>query len=210
MRFLITAGPTREPIDPVRFVSNPSTGRMGFAVAAAALVAGHEVTVVAGPTTVRRPEGVDVVSVTTTREMFDATLSRFDACDVFVAAAAPCDFRPAQPQSAKLKKDGRAMTLRLAPNPDILLEAGRRKGGRVLIGFAMEVRDARANARRKLREKRLDAIVLNSPAAFGAERSSVTLIRADGREENMEHVTKSELAQTLVRLAEDIGESRTA
>ena len=204
MRFLITSGPTREPIDAVRFISNPSTGRMGFAVAAAAVEAGHDATVISGPTALRPPDGVTVEFVTTTREMLEAVEARFADADVFIAAAAPCDYRPAERCAGKLKKDRGELTLRLERNPDILREMSLRKEGRVLIGFAMEVQDARENALRKLREKRLDAVVLNSPAAFGARESAVTLLRADGREERLGRLNKDELGHRLVRLAEEL------
>ena len=209
MRFLITTGPTREHLDAVRFLSNPSTGRMGFAVARAAVRAGHDATVVAGPISLPPPEGVEVVPVVSTEEMFAACMERLGEADVFVAAAAPCDFRPAERFDGKLKKGSGSLVLTLVETPDILLEAGRRKGERVHIGFALEAQDARANALGKLRRKRLDAIVLNSPSAFGSERSSVTLFRADGAEESLEGVSKDALGERLVQLAEEIRKART-
>ena len=208
MRFLVTTGPTREHIDAVRFISNPSSGRMGYAVAVAATEAGHTVTVIAGPTAATPPNGMEIIPVTSTVEMLHAAQGFWEVTDAFVAAAAPCDFRPAQRLETKLKKQGNALDLRLAPNPDVLYELSRQKEGRVLVGFAMEAQDARANARAKLQRKNLDAIVLNSPAAFGAERSSVTIFTVDDGEDVRPDISKSNLAAELVQLVERIWESR--
>jgi phosphopantothenoylcysteine decarboxylase/phosphopantothenate--cysteine ligase len=208
MRFLVTAGPTREYLDAVRFLSNPSTGRMGFAVASAAVAAGHEASLIAGPVALPAPPGVEVARVTTTQEMRDAVMLRLGSTDAFVAAAAPCDFRPAKRYPGKISKDCAELTLRLVPNPDILYEVGLRKQGRVLIGFALEVQDGRSRGLDKLRRKNLDAIVLNSPAAFGSEETSATLLLADGREEEMARAAKSEVSRRIVQLAEDIWRSR--
>lgn len=208
LRFLITTGPTREYLDAVRFVSNPSSGRMGFATARAAVAAGHAATVIAGPTHLPPPEGAEAVHVVSTQDMLEACMARLDGSDVLVAAAAPCDFRPAERFSGKLKKGAASLALNLEPTPDILLEASRSKGNRVLIGFALEAQDPRVNALGKLRRKNLDAIVLNDPSAFGADKSSATIFRADGTEETLEGVSKEELGKRLVRLAEEIWGSR--
>jgi len=208
MRFLVTAGPTREPIDDVRFISNPSTGRMGYAIAEAAARAGHAVTLISGPAALPDPHGVQVVRVTTTQQMYDAVMERLDAADVLIAAAAPCDYRPDAPRTGKMKKTAPEISLRLVPTPDALLDAGRSKGRRVHIGFALEVQDARPNALDKLRRKRLDAVVLNAPSAFGADQTSVTLIRSDGAEEDLSAIGKDKLGLRLVALAEEIWKSR--
>lgn len=210
LRFLITTGPTREYLDAVRFLSNPSTGRMGFAIARAAVRAGHGAVVVAGPTHLPPPDGAEAVRVVSTQEMLAACMERLADADVLVAAAAPCDFRPVERFEGKLKKGTGTLSLALEPTPDILLEASRRKGGRVLIGFAMEAQDARANAWGKLQRKDLDAIVLNGPSAFGAEQSSATIFRAAGAEETLEGVSKEALGKRLVRLAEEIWQGRNA
>jgi len=208
MRFLITAGPTREHIDDVRFISNPSTGRMGYAVAAAAMEAGHIVTLVAGPTALPDPDGAEVAHVTSTRELCDAVMGRLPETDVFVAAAAPCDFRPDERQAGKVKKGASEIVLRLVANPDVLYEVGRRKESRVLIGVAMEVEAGRANALSKLKRKNLDAVVLNAPDAFGSETTTATLMLAEGDEENLAGVPKESLARRLVSLAETIWKER--
>jgi phosphopantothenoylcysteine decarboxylase / phosphopantothenate---cysteine ligase len=202
MRLIVTAGPTREFLDDVRFISNPSTGKMGFAIAAAAASAGHQVTLVAGPVHVPTPPGVTRVDVVSTEDMRQATLRAYACAEAVIGAAAPCDYRAFERQSGKMKKSGKAMTLRLAPTPDILAELGRNKGGRVLIGFALESPVNRDEAMRKLRVKNLDAIVLNSPQAFGTERSTAEIIMADGRSEMMENKSKREIGKTLVGLAE--------
>jgi phosphopantothenoylcysteine decarboxylase/phosphopantothenate--cysteine ligase len=181
MRILITAGGTREYIDPVRFISNASSGRMGYALARAALKAGHEVTLITAPTLLKPPADATVVPVESAAEMFAAVKERFPKCDCLIMAAAVSDYTPAKPSRTKLKKQATKLTLELKPTPDILKWAGRLNAGpratghgpRILVGFALEDRDLRANAERKLREKNLDMIVANAPSAIGAERSTV-------------------------------------
>ncbi len=168
LRFLITVGPTREYLDGVRFLSNASSGRMGMALAEAILEAGHAVDLVVGPVEVPAPAGCEVDRVETTRQMYDATLARLDRADVVIAAAAVCDFRPAVPHAGKLKKTGGRLVLEFVETEDILAEIGRRKGNRFVLGFALEASDGPAHARRKMRDKGCDAIVLNAPAAIGA------------------------------------------
>jgi len=199
MRFLITAGPTREYLDPVRYLSNASTGRMGAALAEAAKRAGHRVTLVLGPSEVRPPEVDDLVRVTSAREMFDAVEARFEACDALLAAAAVADYRPAAPSAEKIRKGEGPLTLDLEPTPDILAEMGRRRRpGQVLVGFCLESEDLQARARAKLDAKGLDLVVANSPAAIGADRQDALLIRRDGAADRLTAVTKAELAQRIL------------
>ena len=200
MRIIVTAGPTREFLDDVRFLSNASSGRMGFAVAAAAVRAGHDVTLIAGPVSLPTPEGAERVDVVTADQMRREALARFDACDALVKAAAVCDYRPAERQPGKIKKDGRELLLRLAPNPDILAELGRRKAHRLLVGFALEPTLRRQEALRKLRTKGLDAIVLNSTSALGAEKSTVEIITKAGEPLVLQNMSKAEIAERLVAL----------
>jgi len=182
-RVLVTAGPTREPIDPVRFVSNPSSGRMGFAAARAAARRGAEALLVSGPSELSDPPGVKVVRVTTAEEMARAVLDAGEQ-DLFVAAAAVSDYRPRDPAPAKRKKGEGDETLVLSRTPDILASLGERYGGRpgapVLVGFAAETEDLLANAREKLRRKRCDLVVANQVgrpgAGFGGDRNRVTLV----------------------------------
>ena len=158
---LVTAGPTREPIDPVRFIANRSSGRMGFAMAAAAQQAGARVTLVAGPTTQPTPRGVERIDVETALEMHAATLPRAGECDVFIAAAAVADYRVAEPASAKVKKHQTPGELALVPNPDILREVAAMPNGPFTLGFAAETEDVQSQAQRKLIDKRLDMIAAN-------------------------------------------------
>jgi phosphopantothenoylcysteine decarboxylase/phosphopantothenate--cysteine ligase len=183
-RVLVTAGPTREPIDPVRHLSNPSTGKMGFEVARAAARRGAEVLLVSGPTVLRDPEGVRVIRVTTAEEMAAAVLGAAGEQDLFVAAAAVSDYRPRDPLASKKKKTGGAESLQLERTPDILATLGERLAGRprspVLVGFAAETEDLVPNAREKLRRKRCDLVVANAVgmpgAGFASDRNLVSLV----------------------------------
>lgn len=200
MRILVTAGPTREFLDDVRFISNPSTGRMGFACARAARAAGHRVTLVTGPVDLPDPAGVAVVRVTGAEEMHRAAMKAYAKADAVIAAAAVCDYRPARRVRGKIKKGPQTETLRLVRTPDILAEMGRRKGRRFLVGFALEAQDARANALEKLRAKNLDAVVLNAPSSFGADATDATVFHRDGTCEEFRGIRKETLARLLVRL----------
>ena len=161
-RVLVTAGPTQEPIDPVRYVGNRSTGRMGVAVAAEALARGAHVTAILGPGTARPPVGVEVVDVRTAEEMRTAVVAHAAAADVIVMAAAVADFRPKLAADRKLKKDDGVPELQFEPTPDILAELGERKrAGQILVGFAAETHDVESAGRDKLARKRLDLLVAN-------------------------------------------------
>jgi phosphopantothenoylcysteine decarboxylase / phosphopantothenate---cysteine ligase len=174
MRFLVTAGGTREYIDPVRFISNASSGKMGYALARAALKAGHKVTLITAPTALKPPAGAEIIRVETAAEMFKAVKKHFPKCDCLIMAAAVADYTPAHSSKTKLKKQTARLTLELKPTPDILKWAGRqKKPGQTLVGFALEDRDLRANAERKMREKHLDVIVANTPGAIGADTSTL-------------------------------------
>ena len=181
MRILITAGGTREYIDPVRFISNASSGRMGYALVRAALKAGHEVTLITAPTALKSPTGAKVIAVESAAEMFEAVKERFPRSDCLIMAAAVSDYTPTRPSKTKLKKQAKKLTLDLKPTPDILKWAGKHKaeprttgrGPQIIVGFALEDRDLRTNAERKLHEKHLDLIVANAPVAIGAEASTL-------------------------------------
>ncbi len=198
MRILITAGPTREYIDPVRYVSNASSGRIGAALAAAALAQGHCVTLVCGPVAFEPPAVDELVRVTSAAEMLDAVAARFDACDVFIAAAAVADYRPAARADRKVKKSEGKITLELEPTADILAEMSRRKAGQVLVGFCLESEDLAARARGKLKAKGLDLVVANSPEAIAADRQDALLIARDGACERLTQVTKEDLAARVL------------
>ncbi len=179
---LVTAGPTREQIDPVRFLSNYSSGKMGVAIAAAAWRRGAKVSLVAGPITVPVPVGVEHVFVQSTTEMRDAVAGRVGTADVLVMSAAPADYQPAAPSANKLKKTGSARELELRETPDILVTTrASRKPGAVVVGFALETDDLLANAKRKLDAKGLDLVILNAAnepgAGFGVDTNRVTIVQ---------------------------------
>lgn len=205
LRILVTAGPTREYIDSVRFLSNDSSGKMGFAIAAAAAARGHRVTLVHGPVALAAPAEVRAVGVVSAADMLRACRAAWARQDVLVMAAAVADYTPARRQRHKLKKSPSALMLALAPTVDILktLSRARRPAQRV-IGFALEDRAARPNAEKKLLTKRLDAIVLNRPTAIGAERSSVEILRPGGRWRRIAAQHKQRLAEAIVDLAEEL------
>lgn len=200
-RVVITAGPTHEPIDPVRFVGNRSSGKMGVAIAAEAAVRGADVTLVLGPDTVPPPSGVAVVRVETAQQMHDAVLFAADRADVLVMAAAVADFRPKATAEAKLKKDDGVPELVLEPTPDILRDLGERKGERVLVGFAAETQDVEEAGRRKLESKHLDLLVANlvgrDGTGFGSDTNEAAILAADGADMPMQTWTKRELATAL-------------
>lgn len=206
MRFLVSAGPTREFIDPVRFISNRSTGKMGFAVAGAAAAMGHEVVLVAGPVSLPTPEGVFRVDVVSALDMLSALESRVEECDALVMTAAVADWRPERIAGDKLKKREMDPCIRLVPNPDILATLAGRKGRRVFIGFAAETCPTAGEARRKLASKNLDYICANDVtkpgAGFGTDTNIVTIYGADGTAEELPMMAKSDLAARIVGLAE--------
>jgi phosphopantothenoylcysteine decarboxylase/phosphopantothenate--cysteine ligase len=198
---LVTAGPTREPIDPVRFISNRSSGKMGYAVAEAAVKLGATVTVVAGPTSVSAPGGVRLIEVETARQMYDAALSEFNSADFVIAAAAVADYRPRLVSSQKLKKGGGFADIPVENTDDILAEFGRIKSTQVLVGFAAETEELEDNARAKLRSKNLDWIVANDVTAAGAgfdvDTNIVEIYDKTGRVLRLPKLSKREVAEQL-------------
>jgi len=205
---LVTAGPTREELDPVRYISNYSSGKMGYAIARAACSRGARVILVTGPTCLSPPCGVETVAVSSALQMRDAVLARAAEATVIIKAAAVADYRPAETATGKIKKeDAAALTLRLEKNPDILAELGRNKGDRFLVGFAAETADLLQNARKKLQEKNLDLIVANDVtqegAGFDVDTNIVRLLYRDGTLEELPQMTKDEVAHRLLdRVAE--------
>ena len=209
-RIVVTAGPTHEPIDPVRFIGNRSSGKMGFAVAKEAFDRGADVTLVVGPGTALPPEGPRVVRVTTAEEMRTATLAAARDADAVVMAAAVADFRPAVVAEAKLKKEAGVPDLRLEPTPDILEELGASRGARVLVGFAAETRDLERAGRAKLGAKGLDLIVVNEVGregtGFGSDTNRAAILAKEGTDEPFRDWTKRELAAAICdRLASLMG-----
>lgn len=202
-RVLVTAGPTRERIDPVRYLSNDSSGQMGFAIAEAAAAAGAQVVLVAGPVALTTPEGVVRVDVESAREMLACVRAEFAKCDALFMAAAVCDFRPARRLRGKwLKKaEGQGIaSLELVPNADILESVTRRKGDRLVVGFALETGDGLRRAKNKLKRKRMDFVVLNGPSALNASKTTVTILGRDGSQQLLADRTKRAVAKVLVGL----------
>ncbi|MGK7310903.1 MAG: bifunctional phosphopantothenoylcysteine decarboxylase/phosphopantothenate--cysteine ligase CoaBC [Candidatus Longimicrobiales bacterium M2_2A_002] len=201
-KVVVTAGPTREPVDPVRFLSNRSSGRMGFALAASAWRRGAEVTLIAGPTQLEPPAGPELVAVETAAEMRDAVAQAVADADVLIMAAAIADFRPKDPPERKIKKSTALEEIRLEPAPDVLTEtAAGRPSGCIVVGFALETDDAEANARKKLSEKGLDLIVLNETGpdtGFEVETNRVTLIEREGESEAVPLLEKEQVADRIL------------
>ena len=199
---LITSGPTREPIDAVRFISNPSTGKMGYALAQAAARRGARVTVVTGPTALPDPLGTEVVRVETTAEMLAAVEERLEGADVVIGAAAPSDYAPRSPARDKMGKSAPRVSLDLERTPDILARVSRRKGDRILIGFTAETTDLVPRAKEKLKRKRLDLIVANDVtvrgAGFAVDTNVASLVFPDGRVEQLPLMSKLELARRVM------------
>ncbi len=201
-RILVTAGPTQEAIDPVRFVSNRSTGKMGFAVARAAWRRAAAVRLVAGPSTQPTPYGVERIETVSAAQLLEATASNFPWCSTLVMAAAVADFRPVKPAPQKLKKNPHGMVLELAAIADELPRLAAQKGGRILIGFAAETEDLELNAIDKLQRKKLDLIVANdvsrSDAGFAVDTNIVTMVGADGRRETTPKLSKDEVGDVIL------------
>ena len=211
MKIVVTAGPTREYLDPVRFLSNPSTGKMGFAVAAEAARRGHDVTLIAGPVALKTPSGVRRVDVVSAREMLEKSLESLkhpNTQTVFVSTAAVADWRPATCAAQKLKKHEMSSTLKLVRNPDILKTISQlsQRPNLLLVGFAAETNDVLAEAARKCREKGLAFIVANdvteAGSGFGTATDRVTFVYPDGRQEKFPLMTKRRVAAALVRTVE--------
>lgn len=209
---IVTAGPTQEPIDPVRHISNASSGKTGFALAEAARLRGAEVVLVTGPTHLQAPVGVTCVAVRTAVQMRDAVKDHFEAADVIIKSAAVSDFRPVAPVVDKVKKEEASLSIALERNPDILAELGAMKGHRVLVGFAAETRDLFTNAHRKVNMKSLDLIVANDvsdPAiGFGSDHNRVHLIDATGAVEPLPEMSKRALAETILDRVQGVLEQR--
>lgn len=203
---VVTAGPTAEPLDPVRYITNRSSGKMGYAIAEAAHARGAHVTLISGPTAIQPPKGVDVVRIGTTQELYDAVLGHADA-DVVIQAAAPADYRAREISPTKIKRTGDSLMIELVPNPDIAAALGARKHpGQTLVGFAAETNNVIENAQGKLKRKSLDLIVANdvtrAGAGFDVDTNIVTLIDGEGMKE-LPMMTKREVADGILdRVAE--------
>jgi phosphopantothenoylcysteine decarboxylase/phosphopantothenate--cysteine ligase len=202
-KILVTAGPTREPIDPVRYISNRSSGKMGYALAEAAVLRGGNVVLISGPTNLEPPAGLyKFIPVETAREMQKAVIENFSWADVIIKAAAVADYRPKNYSTEKIKKRDGEMNLELVKNPDILQELGEKKTTQVLIGFAAETEDLEENAAKKLNKKKLDFIVVNDVtqegAGFGSDTNIVKIIYRDGRVEAFPRMSKKDVADIIL------------
>ena len=237
MRILITAGGTREYIDPVRFISNASSGRMGYALVRAALKASHKVTLITAPASRPAPSAAKIVKIESAAQMFEAVRKHFSRCDCLIMAAAVADYTPAYPANTKIKRTGKPLSIKLKPTVDILKwagkhkklrrqktenkrqranhrgqsagrlpakAAGRRQMGQIVVGFALEDKNVRARAERKLKEKNLDMIVANTPAAIGADKSTVQIKIRGRRWLRLAQATKATIAKRIIREAENV------
>ena len=208
-KVLVTAGPTWESIDPVRFITNPSSGKMGYALARAAEHRGGDVTLISGPVNIPDPLHVNVVRIKTAQEMAQAVFEHSKNCHIIIKAAAVSDYRPKENEKHKIKKDNDEMTIDLIKTQDILKELGKRKKNQVLVGFAAETRDLEENSGKKLREKNLDMIAGNlvgdPSSGFGTNTNKVTLFFKDGKKESIPEMEKYEVAHLLLdRIVERI------
>ncbi len=204
MRFLVTAGPTREYVDSVRFISNSSSGKMGYAIALEAAARGHEVFLVSGPVDLPDPPGVRVVRVVSSAEMFEAAVGFFAQCDAAIMAAAVSDFRPRNPSARKIAKRDAPLSIELEPTEDICAHLGNQKRSRIVIGFAMEDHDHHGHAEAKLRRKNCDAIVLNKVANLAADRGEIQILTANRPWAEPLSGTKGQLAQGVVDFVEEL------
>lgn len=200
MRILITAGPTREYMDDVRFLSNASSGRMGYALAAAAIAAGHQVELVTGPVELPPPPGCQLHRIETTDQLRETCLQLFPGCDGVIATAAVCDYKPRQRTSGKITKTGQPIVLELVETSDVLAELGAARGHRWVVGFALESQDPRNNAMRKLRMKNCSCIVLNDTSAIGSATNHVEVLSPEATTIAEFRGTKEDVAQKLLQL----------
>jgi phosphopantothenoylcysteine decarboxylase / phosphopantothenate---cysteine ligase len=207
-KILITAGPTEEPLDPVRFITNLSSGKMGYALAIAARRRGAKVTLISGPTTLFPPPVEKIVKVRTAQEMHKAVLDNYKKAAIIIKAAAVADYCPKVLAAEKIKKDKKTLSLELKRNPDIIAEIGKNKGNRILVGFAMETQNLLANAREKLKKKNMDLIVANNlqeeGAGFRTDTNIITIIDRTGKAEYFEKMTKIEAAEEILNRVQKI------
>lgn len=200
-KVLVTAGPTIEPMDPVRYITNRSTGKMGYAIAEEARDRGAEVTLVSGPTNIKKPFGIDVININTNEEMFNAVLNFYDQMDIVIKSAAVADYKPKEYSTKKIKKTGDTLELSLIKNNDILKRLGEIKKNQILVGFAAESNDLIQNAQKKLENKNLDYIVANDitgdDIGFGSDNNKVTILFKNGKNLVLDKMSKRDVARKL-------------
>ncbi len=203
MKILITAGPTREYIDPVRFISNASSGKMGYELAKSAIKRKHNVILISGPTYLKPPAGVKFIRVTSTEEMYRKVMKHYPNVDAVIMSAAVTDYRPKKNYKTKLKKREK-LTIELTKTPDILAELGRRKKNQILIGFALEDKTPHKNAFEKFKKKNLDLIVLNSPEAIESDTSKAEIYTEHTGWISLPKTLKSNLSVKIIKLLEEM------
>lgn len=208
LTFLITAGPTREYLDPVRYFSNASSGAMGYALADSALRRGHKVLLISGPVDLKKPDGAVVKNVVSARDMFNAVKKNYKKADIFIGAAAVADWRPKIKSKDKIKKNGQSVDINFIPNPDIVKFLGGVKGEKVLVGFALESSKLLANARKKLKEKNMDLIVANYPDAIGSNKASAWILGKNSDVIRLPICNKGLLAERIIDEAVRIWKTR--
>jgi phosphopantothenoylcysteine decarboxylase/phosphopantothenate--cysteine ligase len=212
VKFIVTAGPTREPLDPVRFLSNRSSGKMGYAIAQAAAAAGHDVLLISGPVCLAAPDAVRREMVETSDQMFAAVRRAVRACDVLVMCAAVADYKPARVARDKIKKTGRPLALALRPTRDILHTVAQRRRSFFVVGFAAETKNVSSNARRKLRAKKCDLIVANDVSApasgMESDHNEVTIFFPNKRSRTISRAKKSVVARGLLKIIVEECEKR--
>ena len=212
MRFVVTAGPTREAIDPVRFISNRSSGKMGYAIVEAALARGHEVTLISGPASIAPPPRAKFISITTSDELHDAVHRAVRACNVLVMCAAVSDYKPAAPATRKMKKRKSSFALKLIPTRDILASLPRKNRRYLLVAFAAETHNLRINAQKKLRAKNCDMIVANDVSRTGSgmesDENEVLIFFQNGESEKISRASKEIIARALVKKISKMWEKR--
>jgi len=204
VRFVVTAGPTREAIDPVRFLSNRSSGKMGYAIAEAAVAAGHDVKLISGPASIAPPEGAEFISITTSDELHDQVHRAVRECDVLVMCAAVSDYKPAVVAPRKIKKQKAPFALELIPTRDILASLPGENRNYLVVGFAAETHDLESNALKKLREKNCDAIVANDvsqpDSGMESDDNAVTIFFKNGETKSISRASKKIIARELVKI----------
>lgn len=206
MRFLITAGPTREPIDPVRYLSNRSSGKMAYAIAEAAIGAKHEAVIISGPVSLSAPEKARVTKVVTSDQMYEAVHEHLPRCDVLVMCAAVADYKPIKASPFKIKKGAAALILELVPTRDILSSLAEKARNYLVVGFAAETNELEENATKKLRDKNCDMIVANdvsrSDSGMESDENEVTIFSRDGRSTKIPRTSKKNIARELIKIIE--------
>jgi phosphopantothenoylcysteine decarboxylase/phosphopantothenate--cysteine ligase len=202
-RILITSGPTRQHLDPVRYLTNASSGRMGSALAGAALELGHEVVVISGPVEVEYPAEAEVIPVVSTEEMLDQSREAFETCDGLIGAAAPCDYRPRHVEAGKISKSGQPLLLELVETDDVVATLGAVKGSRWVVGFALETEDHRLRALAKLERKCCDLIVSNGVEAMQSSENRVEILAPTGEVINAFAGSKARVASQILSVIQD-------